>query len=108
MSGREQIPDDRAEDWHYPAMFAEMDMGKRFSDWLLSYEPIIRLLFRMAIIGALAAGVLRLNDVVADLGDISDNIAKLQAEIDSIRSDLQDQDDDTTSTGSVLGADSRI
>lgn len=74
-------------------------MGKRFSDWLSSYEPVMRLLYRLAIVSVLACGVLSLNDLEADLGEISDRIAKLQLEIDSIRSDLQNQEDDTTSTG---------
>lgn len=59
----------------------------------------MRLLYRLAIVSVLACGVLSLNDLEADLGEISDRIAKLQLEIDSIRSDLQNQEDDTTSTG---------
>lgn len=73
-------------------------MSKKFSEWLLNHEPLVRLLYRLAIIVALAVGVNNLSNIEQDLGAISDGIAALQDELANIRSGLDDQQDDSTST----------
>ncbi len=73
-------------------------MSKKFSEWLLNNEPVLRLLYRLAIIAALAIGVNNLSNIEQDLGAISDGIVALQDELANIRSDMEDQQDDSTST----------
>lgn len=73
-------------------------MSKKFSEWLSNQEPVLRLLYRLAIVVALAVGVNNLSNIEQDFGAISDGIAALQDELANIRSGLEDQQDDSTST----------
>jgi hypothetical protein len=74
-------------------------MSKRFSEWLANHEPVVRLLYRLAIVATLAVGVNSLSYVEQDLAAISDGITALQDEIASIRADLEGQQDDPAVTG---------
>ena len=73
-------------------------MSKIFSQWLSNHEPVMRLLYRLAIVAVLLVGVNNLSNIEQDLGAISDGIAALQDQLANIRSGLDDQQDDSTST----------
>lgn len=83
-------------------------MSKRFSEWLSNHEPVMRLLYRLAIVAVLLVGVNNLNYIEQDLGAISDDIAALQDELANIRSGLDDQQDDPTSTSVGTANDNRL
>ena len=76
-------------------------MSKRFSEWLSNHEPVMRLLYRLAIVAALLVGVNNLNNIELDLGAISDDIAALQDELANIRSGLDQDDPTSTSVGTA-------
>ena len=83
-------------------------MSKRFSEWLSNQEPVMRLLYRLAIVAVLLVGVNNLNNIELDLGAISDDIAALQDALANIRSGRDDQQDDSTSTSVGTANDSRL
>lgn len=83
-------------------------MSKKFSEWLSNQEPVLRLLYRLAIVVALAVGVNNLSNIEQDFGAISDGIAALQDELANIRSGLEDQQDDSTSTSVGTAGNNRL
>jgi hypothetical protein len=72
---------------------------KFFSDWLRDYEPVVHLVYRLAIVAVLAAGIVVFRDFQLDLGEVNDHLVELRSELTNIRGDLEDSEEDATPTG---------